>query len=304
MLKSKLSPLSARDLVDPRFFANLETLELIARSVVEGFLNGLHQSPYVGFSVEFASHREYLPGDDLRHLNWKLYARHEKLYVKQYDAETNLDCQIVLDVSASMEAQNSLLSKRRYGAALAAAIAHLALGQRDAVGLTLFADTVLEHLRPRARSNQLEEILTAIVTHQQHPAGASAAVLHEVAGLMPRRGLVVLISDLFYPVEEVFSGLDHFRYQGHDLIVFQVLDPVEHRMPLDGHVRFHDLETNEEIVTQASEIRVAYEAAITGWLKELADGCQGREMDYLTLTTDAPLDRALYDYLARRSRHY
>ena len=267
-------------------------------------MHGLHQSPYVGFSVEFATHREYLPGDDLRHLNWKLYARHEKLYIKQYDAETNLDCQIVLDVSASMDARNSLLSKRRYAAALAAAIAHLALRQRDAVGLTLFADVVLEHLRPRARPNQLEEILTAIVTHQQHPAAASARVLHEVAALMPRRGLVVLISDLFYPVEEVFSGIDHFRHQGHDLIVFQVLDPVEDRMTLDGHIRFRDLETGEEIVTQAAEIRAAYDAAVAGWRKELAGGCQGREIDFLTLTTDALLDRALYDYLARRSRHY
>src|SRR5438874_6451828 len=144
-----------RDLVDPRFFANLENLELIARSVVEGFLHGLHQSPYVGFSVEFASHREYLPGDDLRHLNWKLYARHDKLYVKQYDAETNLDCHLVLDVSGSMEARNAGLSKRRYGACLAAAVAHLALKQRDAVGITLFADRVLAHVKPRAKANQL-----------------------------------------------------------------------------------------------------------------------------------------------------
>ena len=209
---------STRELVDPRFFATLENLELIARSVVEGFLHGLHRSPYVGFSVEFATHREYLHGDDLRHLNWKLYARHDKLYVKQYDAETNLDCHLVLDVSASMESSNAGLSKRRYASALVAAVAHLSLKQRDAVGVTLFADTVLAHVKPRARSNQLDEVLNTIVRTAARPPAASARVLHEVADLMPRRGLVVLVSDLFYPPEELFSGLDHFRFLGHDLL--------------------------------------------------------------------------------------
>jgi uncharacterized protein (DUF58 family) len=304
MARHKADEPTIRDLVDPRFFARLETLELIARSVVEGFLNGLHESPYVGFSVEFATHREYLPGDDLRHLNWKLYARHERLYVKQYDAETNLDCHLVLDTSGSMEASNAPMSKRRYGAALAAAIAHLALGQRDAVGLTLFADGVLEHLRPRARSKQLEDILTAIVTHERHPAAASARVLHDVAELMPRRGLVVLISDLFLPADEVLAGLEHFRHQGHDLIVFHVLDPVERRMPLDGQVRFRDLETGAEVVTHATEVRRDYEAAIEAWLADLASDCQARSIDYVPLTTSEPLDRALYDYLARRAQHY
>jgi uncharacterized protein (DUF58 family) len=293
-----------RELVDPRFFANLESLELIARSVVEGFLHGLHRSPYVGFSVEFASHREYRAGDDLRHLNWKLYGRHDKLYVKQYDAETNLDCHLVLDVSGSMETSSAGLSKRRYASALAAAIAHLALKQQDAVGLTLFADRVLQHLKPRAKSNQLDEILRAIVTQRDHPPAANARALHEVAELMPRRGLVVLVSDLFQPADEVFSGLDHFRYIGHDLLVFHVLDPIERRMPLDGHVRFRDLESGEELITRAEDIRAGYEEAIAAWFRDLDDGCRGREIDRVTLTTDEPLDRALYDYLARRVNHY
>lgn len=295
---------TARELIDPRFFANLENLELVAKSVVEGFLHGLHRSPYVGFSVEFASHREYLPGDDLRHLNWKLYGRHEKLYVKQYDAETNLDCHLVLDASASMRTRTAGAGKRRYSAALAGAVAHLALRQRDAVGLTLFADTVLHHIKPRARSNQLDEVLTAIAGLADAPAAPSARVLHEVAELMPRRGLVVVVSDLFYPVDEVFAGLDHFRFLGHDLLVFQVLDPVELRMPLSGHVKFHDLETGEEVVTHADEVRAAYESAVAGWFQALDDGCRGREIDRVILATDEPLDRALYDYLVKRSHHY
>src|SRR5215468_1243259 len=204
---------TTRDLVDPRFFANLENLELIARSVVEGFLHGLHRSPYVGFSVEFASHREYLPGDDLRHLNWKLYGRQDRLYVKQYDAETNLDLHLAVDWSGSMTTRSGHIAKQRYAACLAAALAHLALMQRDAVGVTLFAGTVLDHLRPRAKTNQLDGILDVLTRTPLRPRSESAAVLHEVAELMPRRGMVALLSDLFYEPEEIFAALDHFRFQ-------------------------------------------------------------------------------------------
>jgi uncharacterized protein (DUF58 family) len=293
-----------RDLVDPRFFANLESLQLIARSVVEGFLHGLHRSPYVGFSVEFASHREYLPGDDLRHLNWKLYGKSEKLYVKQYDAETNLDCHLLLDVSGSMDTHTAGLPKRRYAAALAAAIAHLALRQNDAVGLTLFADRVVQHLRPRARSTQLDDLIAAIGAEHARPAAATARALHEAAELMPRRGLVVILSDLFLPVDVLFASLDHIRFIGHDLLIFHVLDPLERTMTLDGPLRFHDLETGEELVTQAAEVRAAYAAAVSGWFAELDDACTSRGIDRLGLTTDQRLDLALYEYLVRRARHY
>src|SRR5262249_30527410 len=176
--------------VDPAVLAKIDDLELIARTVVEGFLHGLHRSPYVGFSVEFASHRPYLPGDDIRHLNWKLFARNDKLYVKQYDAETNLDCHLVVDVSRSMETASVGPSKSRYAIMLSAAIAHLALAQHDAVGLTLFAETIVGHLKPRAKPRQLDDILAALAGCGEKTSAASAAVLHEIAELMPRRGLV------------------------------------------------------------------------------------------------------------------
>ena len=293
-----------RDLVDPQLFATLEDLELIARTAVEGFLQGLHRSPYVGFSVEFASHREYLPGDDLRHLNWKVYGRQDKLYVKQYDAETNLDLHLLLDWSGSMTTRSGRLSKQRYAACLAAALAHLALRQRDAVGLTLFAGGVLEHLKPRAKPNQLDEVLHALTRIPLAARADSARVLHEVAELMPRRGLVVVISDLFYDPAEVLAGLDHFRFQGHDVLVFQVLDPLERWLPVEGSVRFHDLETGEEIVTEADSIRPAYTAAVGQWLEELEQGCRTRELERVVLTTDQPLAQALSDYLARRAQHF
>jgi uncharacterized protein (DUF58 family) len=295
---------AARELVDPQFFATLEDLELIARTAVEGFLQGLHRSPYVGFSVEFASHREYLPGDDLRHLNWKLYGRQDRLYVKQYDAETNLDLHLLVDWSGSMTTQSAGVGKRRYAACLAAALAHLALRQRDAVGLTLFANVVLDHVKPHAKGTQLEQILNCLTRTPLRAHSESARVLHSIAELMPRRGLVVLISDLFYQPSEVFAGLDHFRFLGHDVLVFQVLDPLERRLPLEGAIRFHDLETGQEVVTQAQDIRPAYEAAIARWQQELEQGCRTRDVELVDLTTDEPLDRALYDYLARRAQHY
>jgi uncharacterized protein (DUF58 family) len=290
--------------IDPLLLASLDDLELIARTVVEGFLHGLHRSPYVGFSVEFASHREYLPGDDLRHLNWKLFARNDRLYVKQYDAETNLDCHLVVDMSRSMETKTAGVSKLQYATMLAAAVAHLALGQRDAVGVTLFADRVLAHLKPRAKANQLDEILATLVHCRGETPAASAGVLHEVAELMPRRGLIILISDLFFETDEVFSGLDHLLFHGHDLVVFQILDPIEHHLPLEGQVRFRDLETGEELTTQVDEIRGPYTAAIASWLAELDAGCRGREIDRVTMTTDQPLERALHEYLTRRSQLY
>jgi uncharacterized protein (DUF58 family) len=288
--------------LDPAVLAKIEDLELVARTVVEGFLHGLHRSPYVGFSVEFASHREYLPGDDLRHLNWKLFARNDKLYVKQYDAETNLDCHLVVDVSASMETASAGVSKRHYATMLSAAIAHLALAQHDAVGLTLFAERVMAHLKPRAKSRQLDDILTALAGSPGKTAAASAAVLHEIAELMPRRGLVVLVSDLFFPAGDVFSGLDHLLFRGHDLIIFHVLDPLEHGLSVAGQVRFHDLETGEELTTQTDEIRRLYEQALVGWQRELDDGLRGRSVDRVLLLTDKPLEQALFEYLSRRSQ--
>jgi uncharacterized protein (DUF58 family) len=203
-----------------------------------------------------------------------------------------------------MTTQSGRIAKQRYAACLAAALAHLALMQRDAVGVTLFADTVLDHLRPRAKTNQLDEILDVLSRTPLRPRAESAGVLHEAAELMPRRGMVVLLSDLFYETEEVFAALDHLRFLGHDVLVFHILDPLERRLPLEGAIRFHDLETGEELVAQAEDIRPAYEAQIARWLDDLARGCRSRDVECVALTTDEPLDHGLYDYLARRSQHY
>jgi uncharacterized protein (DUF58 family) len=295
------APVHSRELADPKLIAAVEDLDLVARWVVEGFLHGLHRSPYVGFSVDFASHREYMPGDDLRHLNWKLFGRHDRLYIKQYDAETNVDLHLALDISGSMTVGDEGLSKLRYAALLCASLAHLASRQRDAVGLTLFADRVVEHFQARGSTDHLLSLLAALARPQEHPRAASPRVLHEVAELMPRRGLVVLVSDLYYDPPELLSALDHFRHYGHDVLVFQVLAPLERRIPLDGALKLVDAETGEYIETLGHEIRASYTAAVGQWIDELHTGCLARDIDHVCLVTDEPLERALLDHFIKRS---
>src|SRR6186713_1743210 len=217
----------ASSLTDPVFFSRLDNLELRARGIVEGFLHGLHRSPFVGFSVEFASHREYAQGDDLRHVNWKLFARSNRLYVKQFDAETNMNLYLLLDVSGSMECRNQGISKLEYGAALAAALAHLALKQHDAVGLVLLADEVVAHLPPKARPHQLQEILRVIANTKPRKTANSARAFQQAAELCNHRGIVVILSDLFDDTEALMKAIERLRFAKHEVIVFHLWDPWE-----------------------------------------------------------------------------
>lgn len=290
-----------RDHLDPVVLSAMEDLELVARTVVEGFQHGLHRSPYIGFSVEFASHREYLPGDDLRHINWKVFARQDRLYIKQYDAETNLDLHLIVDVSGSMRAANSGISKQRYATMLAASLAHLALRQRDSVGLTLFADRVLSHIKPRSNPDHLFELLIPLASDFKHAIADSPSVLHDVAELIPRRGMLVLLSDLFYDPEELVECFDHLKHAGHELLVMQILDPIEQHLSTDGSVRLVDLETGEQLITQSEDLRDRYQQAIDEWLRQIRQQCDGREIDFETFNTSELLDRALMSYLAARS---
>src|SRR5579864_2019042 len=297
-------PVDTRELVDPVFFSRLDTIELRARSIVEGFMHGLHRSPYVGFSVEFSSHREYVPGDDLRHVNGKLYARQKRLYVKEYNAETNLNLYIMLDISSSMECASKGRSKLHYGAALAAALAHLALKQQDAVGVTLFADSVVAHLPPKAKSHQLEEILRIIAATKPRPVSDAGRALHQAAELARHRGMVVVISDLFDDLTRIMDGFDHFRFLNHEVLLFHILDRYERDLPLEGNIRFRDLETGEELTTQADGIREKYLQAIGEWRAEVERECRNRSIDRVELTTDDKLDEALLDYLVRRAKSF
>jgi uncharacterized protein (DUF58 family) len=293
-----------RSLIDPVFFSRLDSIELRARSIVEGSMHGMHRSPYLGLSVEFASHREYTPGDDLRHLNWKLYARHDRLYIKEYDADTNLNLYLMLDSSSSMSCANAGRSKLHYAASLAAALGHLALKQRDAVGLTVFSDKVTAHLPARARPNQLDEVLATIAATQVRPAPDNDLALHQAAESTGRRGIVVVLSDLFGDLDTVVGGLDHLRYKNHEVIIFHIMDPWERDLSLDGHIRFRDLESGETLTTQAEGVRTAYLAAVDDWRQALELECRKRAIDRIELTTQDPPDRALLDYLVKRAKTF
>jgi uncharacterized protein (DUF58 family) len=291
-----------RQISDPVFFSRLDNLELRARSIVEGFMQGLHRSPFVGFSVEFASHREYAQGDDLRHVNWKLFARTNRLYVKQFDAETNMNLYLLLDVSSSMQCRSLGISKLEYGTALAAALTHLALKQHDAVGLVLLADEVLAHLPPRARPHQLQEILRVISTTKPRQTSSTARAFQQAAELCKHRGIVVILSDLFDDLDALMQGIDRIRFSRHEVIVFHLWDPWERDLPLEGHYRFRDLETGEVLLTQAESVRDAYRSAVDEWREALDVECRNRGVDRVELKTNEPLDRALLDYLVRRAK--
>ena len=257
------------NILDPAFFSRLENLELRAKSVVEGFMQGTHRSPFVGYSVEFASHREYVPGDDLRHVNWKLYGRQKRLYVKEYDAETNMNLYIYLDVSGSMECASNGMSKLNYGSTLAAALAHLAIKQRDAVGITLYADKIVGHLPPKAKPHYLEEILELIATTSARPVSDAKRALPPAVELAKHRGMVVFISDFFDDTEAIITAIDNLRFRRHEVVLFHVLDPWERDLPTDGNIRFQDMETGEQIVTRTEGIRDEYLAAVDKWRKEI-----------------------------------
>src|SRR5580658_9728634 len=269
----------SRELADPEFFSRLDSVELRARSVVEGFLHGLHRSPFIGFSVEFASHHEYVAGDDPRHINWKLWARQHRLYIKEFDGDTNLNLYVLLDVSNSMACANLGRSKLNYSATLAAALAHLAIRQHDAAGVILFADSVIASLPPKASAHQQQEILALISGVSPVVQTDVARAIHQAAELCRKRGMVAVISDCFDEIPRIMDGLDHLLFLKHEVVLFQILDPWERDLPLEGNVRFRDLETGETLTTLSEGVRDSYRAAIQEWLMDLDRECRSRGID-------------------------
>jgi uncharacterized protein (DUF58 family) len=296
---------SGRDVrfLDPAVIARLGSMELKARTVVEGFLSGLHRSPYKGFSVEFAEYRQYLPGDDLSTLDWKVYARTDRHYVKKFEEETNLECHLLLDVSASMAYRGgAAMSKLAYGSVLAASLAYLMNRQRDAAGLIEFDDKITARLPASARPGHLHSILLAL---EKIVPGARSDVgrpLHQLAEALGKRSLAVLISDLLDDPERVVKGLKHLRFRGTDVIVFQLLDPHELQFPFKGASRFTDVESADEVTAEASKAREGYLEAMASLRAHYEKELRGAGIDFLMLDTSTPLDFALLAYLDARSR--
>ena len=292
----------ARTFLDPSVVARLGTLELKAKTIVEGFLSGLHRSPFKGFSVEFAEYRQYIPGDDLSTIDWKVYARSDRHYVKKFEEETNLDCHVMLDVSASMSYGSRGITKYEYGQCLAAALGYLMNRQRDAVGLTAFDDRIVAMLPPSSRSGHLRTLLVTLDRLQGGNRTDVSKPLHQLASSLTKRGMVVLISDLLDDPERVIRGLKHFQFRGTDVIVFQVLDPDEIEFPFDRATRFEDLETQEEVMAVPAVARAHYLDALGKLIDRYKRELGSCGIDYHLLSTAQPLELGLLAYLSARQK--
>jgi uncharacterized protein (DUF58 family) len=289
--------------LEPDALARVKNLSVVARGVVEGFISGLHSSPFKGFSVEFAEHREYAAGDDPRHLDYRMLARTDRLYVKQYEEETNMRVQILLDASGSMGYNRTAkITKLQYGCYLTAVLSYLMTRQQDSVGLTTFDSEIRLDMparsSPRHFSEMMHRLDEVVPGRETHIAGT----LHELANRFKRRCLIVLVSDLYDEPEEVIRALHHFRHCHHEVILFHVLDRAEIDFPFRETIAFHDLETNERIQIEPSYVRDEYIAQFEAFLQGYRRACAEARIDYVLADTTVPYDFMLSKYIAKRSR--
>ena len=291
-----------RKYLEPEMVARLSNMSLRARLVVEGYIIGQHKSPFHGFSVEFAEHRAYGPGDEIRHVDWKLYGKTDRYFVKQYEEETNLRAYILLDTSRSMEYKSSKISKLDYGNYLSAALAYLMINKQDGVGLTLFDNQIQKFIPPRSKPSHINTILTHLDTIGSGKDTNVGIVLHEMAERIKKRGLVILISDLFDETENIIKGLKHFRHNKQEIIVFHIMDRKELDFNFTNRTKFKDMETDEQITTEPWKIRKIYQQSIRSYQDELRLRCREQKIDYVPLFTDQNLDLALNEFLKKRQR--
>jgi uncharacterized protein (DUF58 family) len=295
----------SKNFLDPSFISKLNSLELKARLVVEGFMVGLHKSPYHGFSVEFSEHRAYMQGDNLKDVDWKVFGKTEKYFIKQYEEETNLRSYVFLDTSNSMAyCSGNNISKLDYSLTLAAALSYLMIHQQDAVGLTLYSEKINKFLPPKSSRAYLQEILKNLANVQASAKTNTAESLSEAAEKIKRKGLVVIISDFFDDMNSVLKALKHFSYKKNEVIVFQVLDPMERTFAFGKDAIFKDLETEDELTTQPYQIQKAYREAMTEFTNRIKTECLNSNIDYNLLDTSDPYDKALFRYIQKREKLY
>ncbi|MGD9486887.1 MAG: DUF58 domain-containing protein [Calditrichaceae bacterium] len=288
--------------LDPKVLSALSNLELVARRVVEGYLTGLHKSPFHGFSVEFSQHRPYMSGDSLRFVDWKVYGRTDRFYIKQYEEETNLRCYIVLDISNSMNYGSAGIKKSAYATYLSASLAYLMMKQRDATGLVLFDEEIRQLLPPRSVFSYLNTLLKAMESAAPGKDTDIGFVLHQIAERFNRRGLVILISDLLDDPAKIVEGLKHFRHNQHEVLVFHILDEQEQSFSFSGDVLFEDMESGERIKTQPWYIRESYKENFSKYLDYFRQEFSNNRIDYQLLNTNTPFNKALTEYLIKRKR--
>jgi uncharacterized protein (DUF58 family) len=290
--------------LDPVALTRIASLELIARTVVEGFISGLHRSPHLGFSVNFAEYNPYRPGDDIRRIDWKVYARTDRFFIKEYEGETNTSIHLILDCSRSMFYGAHGITKLEYGQFLAASLGYFAFKQRDAVGFISYDEDVVQYVPARGSVGHLNTVLHAI--EETHPGEKTDFVksLVRVSERLRRRGLVVVISDLYDEPLNVMNGLRHLAFRGNDVIVFQILDPVELRFDFRDAAQFVDMETRTEMHVIPDFIRQEYRRVLQNQISEYEKECRKDRMDFCLIDTSQPLDRALFSYLVRREQLY
>ncbi len=289
--------------VEPEALAKLGRLNIVARSVVEGFVTGLHRSPYHGFSVEFAEHREYVPGDSIRHLDWLALARTDRYYVKQYEEETNLRAYILLDSSASMGfGSDGGLTKLEYSCYLAASLAYLMIRQQDSVGLVHFSEKINEFLAPSTTKMHLTRLLLSL--EKTAPSGKTdiSKTFHDLAERIKRRALIIIISDLYDDQKEVTRSLSHFRHKKHEVLLFHVLDHSELEFPYRRLADFVDMETGRRIQVDPMYVREEYRRLVTEFLDSYRRDCSQTDIDYVVTSTRVPYDLLLLSYLGKRRR--
>jgi uncharacterized protein (DUF58 family) len=286
--------------VDPNVLGKISNLELLARTVVEGFISGLHRSPYLGRSVDFAEHRPYMPGDDIRRIDWRLFARTDRFYLKEFEADTNTDFTLILDTSRSMNFTSGGLTKLDYARYLGACLTYFSFKQRDRVGLVTYDNDIVDFVPPRAK--HLEVSLATIDRVQ--PGGVSDLhrPLFKVAEALHRRGIIALVSDLYEEPSAVLDAVKALRYKGNDLIVFHVLDPAELRFPFDESANYKDLETEESLPVVPDYLREQYRELVAKHIERLGRVLGDNRIDYAMFDTSIPLDFALFSYLSTRQR--
>jgi uncharacterized protein (DUF58 family) len=289
-------------LLDPQMLARLRGLTLRARWIVEGYVSGVHRSPFHGFSIEFAEHREYAPGDDLRYLDWKVFGRTDKYYLKQFEEETNLVCHLLLDTSESMcyRSDAAAMSKLDYARRAAAALAYLVLHQQDSVGLVTFDSEVRALIRASSNPSHLSDILRAMNEATAERKTSVGPILHHLAERLKKRGIVIVLSDLFDDVDSLMAGLKHLRHRRHEVVLMHVLDPAEIDFPFRDITLFRGLERLPEVLVEPRALRKAYLAEFGRYLRRLKTGCRAAAIDYVPMRTDESLEVVLSSYLASR----
>lgn len=293
--------------LDPKVLAKITRLDLQARLVVEGFISGLHRSPFHGFSVEFASHREYVPGDDVKHIDWKVHAKTDRYYIKQYEEETNLKATFLLDASESMHYGHNGgmaregMNKYSYAAAAAAALAFLLLQQQDAVGLAVFDETLTSYLPASANPNQIKTLVHAMDVVEPKAKTSIEPICHQLAEKIPRRGLVCLVSDLFTDADSLLRGLQHFRHYDHEVMVMHIMDADELTFPFQGNTQFIGLEQTGRLVVEPRSLREGYLAAVQEFCRDVKRKCVANRIEYKLISTADHLDAALLAFLAARA---